>query len=46
VSNIGAALLPVIFPILFPFSTPLVPFIAILAGLIICIFLWVITKKT
>ena len=46
VSNIGAALLPVIFPILFPFSTPLVPFIAILAGLIICIFLWAITKKT
>ena len=46
VSNIGAALLPVIFPILFPFSTPVMPFIAILAGLIICIFLWVITKKT
>jgi MFS family permease len=46
VSNIGAAVLPVIFPILFPFSTPIIPFIAILVGLIICIFLWMITKKT
>ncbi|DAC72662.1 MAG TPA: hypothetical protein DSN98_04065 [Thermoplasmata archaeon] len=46
VSNIGAAVLPVIFPILFPFSTPLIPFIAILAGLFICICLWAIIKKT
>lgn len=46
VSNIGAAVLPVIFPILFPFSTPIIPVIAILAGLIICILLWAITKKT
>jgi len=44
ISNIGAAVLPVIFPILFP--TQIATFIAVLAGLIICILLWAITKKT
>jgi len=44
VSNIGAAVLPVIFPILFP--TEIATFIAVLAGLIICVLLWAITKKT
>jgi len=43
VSNIGAAVLPVIFPILFP--TALATFIAVLAGLIICILLWGLTKR-
>lgn len=44
VSNIGAAVLPVIFPILFPsqFAT----FIAVFIGLLICILLWGITKRT
>jgi MFS family permease len=46
VSNIGAAVLPVIFPILFPYDTPVFPMIAILIGLIICICLWAVTKKT
>ncbi len=44
ISNIGAAVLPVIFPILFP--TQIATFVAVLAGLIICILLWAITKKT
>jgi MFS family permease len=44
VSNIGAAVLPVIFPILFP--TAVATFIAVLAGLLICILLWGITKRT
>lgn len=44
VSNIGAAVLPVIFPILFP--SPLTTFIAVLAGLIICLLLWGVTKRT
>jgi MFS family permease len=44
ISNIGAAVLPVIFPILFP--TQIATFIAVLAGLVICILLWAITKKT
>jgi len=43
ISNIGAAVLPVIFPILFP--TQIATFIAVLAGLIICILLWAVTKK-
>ena len=43
VSNIGAAVLPVIFPILFP--SPVATFIAVLAGLLICILLWGITKR-
>jgi MFS family permease len=43
VSNIGAAVLPVIFPILFPsaFAT----FVAVLVGLIICLLLWAMTKR-
>jgi MFS family permease len=44
VSNIGAAVLPVIFPILFP--TQIATFIAVLIGLIFCIVLWAFTKKT
>jgi len=44
ISNIGAAVLPVIFPILFP--TALATFVAVLVGLIICIVLWAMTKRT
>jgi len=44
VSNIGAAVLPVIFPILFP--TAMATFIAVLGGLFICILLWGIMKRT
>lgn len=44
VSNIGAAVLPVIFPILFP--TMLATFLAVLGALIICLLLWGITKRT
>jgi MFS family permease len=43
ISNIGAAVLPIIFPILFP--TQIATFIAILVGLFICFFLWTTTKK-
>jgi hypothetical protein len=43
VSNIGAAVLPVIFPILFP--TEIATFLAIVAGLCICVVLWAVTKK-
>ena len=43
ISNIGAAVLPIIFPILFP--TQITTFIAILVGLFICSFLWTTTKK-
>ncbi|HWR28053.1 MAG TPA: MFS transporter [Candidatus Thermoplasmatota archaeon] len=43
ISNIGAAVLPVIFPLLFIdfFQN----FIAILIGLIICLLLWVVVKR-
>jgi len=44
VSNIGAAVLPVIFPILFP--TAFATLIAVLGGLIICVLLWGLTKRT
>jgi MFS family permease len=44
ISNIGAAVLPVIFPILFP--TAFATFVAVLIGLIICIVLWAMTKRT
>jgi MFS family permease len=44
VSNIGAAVLPVIFPILFP--SPLATFVAVLGGLLICMLFWGITKRT
>jgi VIT1/CCC1 family predicted Fe2+/Mn2+ transporter len=43
VSNIGAAVLPVIFPILFP--ERLSTFIAVLAGALICLLLWGIVKR-
>jgi MFS family permease len=44
VSNIGAAVLPVIFPILFPGA--LATFIAVLGSLVICLLLWGLTKRT
>ncbi|MCX6665999.1 MAG: MFS transporter [Euryarchaeota archaeon] len=43
VSNIGAAVLPVIFPILF--VTSLANFIAIFAGLVVCLLIWAIVKR-
>jgi MFS family permease len=43
VSNIGAAVLPVIFPILFP--EQIQTFIAVLAGSIICLLLWGFVKR-
>ena len=43
ISNIGAAVLPVIFPLLF--KDVLQNFIAILIGLIICILLWGVVKR-
>lgn len=43
ISNIGAAVLPVIFPLLF--TDVLQNFIAILVSLFICILLWVIVKR-
>lgn len=43
ISNVGAAVLPVIFPIIF--TTTLANFIAILGGLIICILLWAVVKR-
>jgi MFS family permease len=44
VSNIGAAVLPVIFPILFP--TPMATFVTVTAALIICLVFWIATKRT
>jgi MFS family permease len=44
VSNIGAAVLPVIFPILFP--TEFTTFIAVLVSLFIVLILWGVTKRT
>lgn len=43
VSNIGAAVLPVVFPIIF--KTDFLNFIAILVGLIICLLLWAVVKR-
>jgi|SRR5271157_296194 len=43
ISNIGAAVLPVLFPLLF--KTNLLNFIAILGGLIFCVALWVVVKR-
>jgi hypothetical protein len=43
VSNIGAAVLPVVYPLLFP--SQMATFIAVLVGVCICIGLWVVTKK-
>ncbi|HVP16765.1 MAG TPA: MFS transporter [candidate division Zixibacteria bacterium] len=42
-SNIGAAVLPVLFPLLF--KTNLLNFIAILGGLIFCVALWTIIRR-
>ena len=42
-SNIGAAVLPVLFPLLF--KTNLLNFIAIFIGLIFCIALWTVVKR-
>ena len=43
ISNIGAAVLPVVFPLIF--TTTISNFIAITVGLIICILLWAIVKR-
>jgi predicted MFS family arabinose efflux permease len=43
VSNIGAAVLPVVFPIIF--KNDFLNFIAILVGLIICLLLWAVVKR-
>jgi MFS family permease len=43
VSNIGAAVLPVVFPLVF--ITSLANFIAIFAGLFICLLIWAIVKR-
>jgi hypothetical protein len=43
ISNIGAAVLPVIFPIIF--TTNIANFIAIFVGLVICLLIWGIVKK-
>lgn len=43
ISNIGAAVLPVLFPLLF--KTNLLNFIAILGGLIFCVALWAMVKR-
>jgi len=43
ISNIGAAVLPVLFPLIF--TTAISNFIAITVGLIICILLWAVVKR-
>ena len=43
ISNIGAAVLPVVFPLLFPDS--LTNFIAITIGLLICLLIWGVVKR-
>jgi MFS family permease len=43
ISNIGAAVLPVVFPIIF--KTDFLNFFAILVGLIICLILWGVVKR-
>jgi hypothetical protein len=43
ISNIGAAVLPVVFPLIF--TTTISNFIAITVGLIICILLWAVVKR-
>ncbi|MBN1280478.1 MAG: MFS transporter [Candidatus Thermoplasmatota archaeon] len=42
-SNVGAAVLPVLFPILFP--TQMATFLAVFVAIIICMVLWGVTKK-
>ena len=43
ISNVGAAVLPVLYPLLF--TEPLPMFIAILAAILICLLLWTIIKR-
>ena len=43
ISNIGAAVLPVIFPILFPDNST--HFIAIFVGLLMCLLIWSVVKR-
>jgi len=43
ISNIGAAVLPVVFPLIF--TTTISNFVAITVGLIICILLWAVVKR-
>jgi MFS family permease len=43
ISNIGAAVLPVIFPILFPDN--FTHFVAIFVGLLICLLIWGVVKR-
>jgi MFS family permease len=43
ISNIGAAVLPVIFPLIF--KTNLLNFVAIFIGLIICLLIWAVVKR-
>jgi MFS family permease len=45
ISNVGAAVLPVIFPILFPFAGGLIPIAAILGLLVICLILWIVVRR-
>ena len=45
ISNIGAAVLPVVFPILFPFTGGIVPIAAVLGALVICLMLWLAVKR-
>jgi len=44
VSNIGAAVLPVVFPILFP--TPMAIFLAVTVALILCLLFWLAMKRS
>src|SRR5208337_2104609 len=43
ISNIGAAVLPILFPLLF--KTSLLNFVAIFGGLIFCVALWTVVKR-
>lgn len=45
ISNIGAAVLPVVFPILFPFAGGIVPIAAVLGALLSCLILWLAVKR-
>lgn len=43
ISNVGAAIVPVVYPILF--AKPLPMFVAILASILICLILWLAVKR-
>lgn len=43
ISNIGAAVLPVVFPLMF--TTNISNFMAITVGLVICLILWIVVKR-